>query len=66
MPGHSCPRTASLPLAYAPGIHVLLSPDKKGVDGRVTFAKTRFALLPGQDEECAPFSTALQRAPHLE
>jgi hypothetical protein len=44
----------------------LLSPDKKGVDGRVTFAKTRFALLPGHDEECAPFSTALQRAPHLE
>jgi len=37
-----------------PGIHVLPSPNKKGADGRVIFAKTRFALLPGHDEVC-PF-----------
>jgi hypothetical protein len=32
-----------------PGIHVLLSM-QQDVDGRDTWAKTRFALLPGHDE----------------
>jgi len=32
-----------------PGIHVLAS-EKEDVDGRVICAKTRFALLPGDDE----------------
>jgi hypothetical protein len=47
-----------------PGIHVLPSPNKKGADGRVIFAKTRFALLPGHDEECAAplYDGATQRA----
>ena len=39
-----------------PGIHVLLSLDKKGVDGQVC-AKMRFTLLPGHDEECPFFAT---------
>jgi hypothetical protein len=34
-----------------PGIHVLIVPDKKDVDGRDICAKTRFALLPGHDGE---------------
>jgi hypothetical protein len=44
----SCPalavrRTASLPLAYVPGIHVFVSISKKDVDGRDK---------PGHDENC--------------
>jgi hypothetical protein len=34
-----------------PGIHDLLACSKEDVDGRVNFAKTRFALLPGHDGE---------------
>jgi hypothetical protein len=33
-----------------PGIHVLLPTAKRDVDGRDNWAKTRFALLPGNDE----------------
>ena len=34
MPGHSRPRTASLTLAYVPGIHVWSHVGQKDVDGR--------------------------------
>jgi hypothetical protein len=37
-------RTASLPLAYDPAIHVFAATEKKDVDARVICAKTRFAL----------------------
>ena len=33
MPGIAVRRTASLPLAYVPGIHVLLPLSQEGVDG---------------------------------
>jgi len=34
-----------------PGIHVFITSRKKDVDGRDICAKTRFALLPGHDDE---------------
>jgi len=34
MPGIAVRRTASLPLAYVPGIHVLTAYQQKDVDGR--------------------------------
>ena len=34
MPGIAVRRTASLPLAYVPGIHVLLPLNQEDVDGR--------------------------------
>ena len=34
MPGIAVRRTASLPLAYVPGIHVLLPSSQEDVDGR--------------------------------
>ena len=34
MPGIAVRRTASLPLAYVPGIHVFAQSSKKDVDGR--------------------------------
>jgi hypothetical protein len=40
-PGLAVRRTASLPLAYVPGIHVVACTGKKDVDGRVK---------PGHDE----------------
>jgi hypothetical protein len=33
-----------------PGIHVLEGNNQKDVDGRTPCVKTRFALLPGDDE----------------
>ena len=41
--------TFSVMPGLVPGIHVLLSM-QQDVDGRGTWAKTRFALLPGHDE----------------
>jgi hypothetical protein len=34
-----------------PGIHALVAGNKKDVDAGTFSAKTRFALLPGHDEE---------------
>jgi hypothetical protein len=51
MAGHSSlPGADYVNLSALPAIHVL-DTGKKGVDTRVTCAKTRFALLPGHDEE---------------
>src|SRR6185369_10529926 len=49
-----------------PGIHVLLSPDKKGVDGRVAWREDALRALPGHNEECPFFCDPPQSAPHLE
>jgi hypothetical protein len=51
-PGIAVRRTASLPLAYVPAIHVLAA-SKKGVDARVK---------PGHDELCHPGYQAVNRS----
>jgi len=59
MPGHS-----RLKDAYDPGIHVLLSLDKKAWMAGSSCAKTHFC--PAMTKNVPHFSTALQRAPNLE
>jgi hypothetical protein len=51
MPGHSRPKDGVASARLCPGIHVLQHRGSKDVDGRDLCAKTRFALLPGHDDE---------------